>query len=112
MNNPEKIAEKLKDKITELKSKHGGELHLLVAAGEYCIATTPSPAQYQQFKDYAADDRKRTHALETLTRACVVYPDPAGLDVLLERKPGLATSFGGKLTELAGAVEEVEAKKL
>jgi hypothetical protein len=112
MKTPEKLAEQLKDKITELKARHSEELHLLVAAGEHCIATSPSPAQYQQFKDYAADDRKRTRALEMLTRACVVHPDPAGLEALLGRKPGLATSFGGKLLELAGAVEEVEAKKL
>jgi hypothetical protein len=32
--------------------------------------------------------------------------------VLLERRPGLATNFGSKLVELAGAVEDVEAKKL
>jgi len=112
MHTTEKLAEKLESKIAELKVRHGVDLHLLVAADEHCIATSPSPAQYQQFKDYAADDRKRTRALEMLTRACVVHPDPAGLEAMLGRKPGLATSFGGKLLELAGAVEEVEAKKL
>jgi regulator of sirC expression with transglutaminase-like and TPR domain len=97
--------------VQGLKDKNG-EVYLLSAAGEHVVATVPSSAQFQQFKDYAADDRKRTRALETLTRACVVYPDALAMDVLLERRPGLATSFGSKLVELAGAVEDVEAKKL
>jgi hypothetical protein len=112
MQTADQFVSHLKDKLLDLKSRHGDDIHLLSAAGEHVVATVPSSAQFQQFKDYAADDRKRTRALETLTRACVVYPDAIAMDVLLERRPGLATSFGSKLVELAGAVEDVEAKKL
>ena len=81
--NPDQFLAHVKDRLHDLKARHGDDLHLLSAAGEHVVATVPSAAQFQQFKDYAADERKRTRALETLTRACVVYPDAEALDVLL-----------------------------
>jgi len=104
--------EKLAEITAELKRKHGDDLHLLTASEEQVIARTPSQAEYQRYLDHVNEKTKRTHAHENLTRSCVVYPDHAELDALLERKPGLMTTFGDKLTELAGSVDACEAKKL
>jgi hypothetical protein len=41
----------------------------------------------------------------------VLYPDKEAFDALLEKKPGLVMTFGEKLIELAGATQEVAAKK-
>lgn len=100
------------DVIQKLKAQHGDELHQLTAAGLIFIARPPTRADYLRFTEMAADAKKRARAVEMLTRACIVYPEPDDFDALLERKPGLATSLGGELVELAGAVEEVEVKKL
>jgi hypothetical protein len=106
-----------KSKLSEIVAKAkadnpNAELHLLTVEDDQVIVRVPSGAAYQFFKDMASDDKKKTRALEELTRSCVVYPDATAFDALLERRPGLGTSFGGKLVELAGVVEEVEAKKL
>lgn len=104
--------EKLAELVPGLKQKHGDDIHLVTAEEEQVIVRVPSQAEYQRFLDHAAEKAKRTRAHETLTRSCVVYPEAAEFDRLLERRPGIATVVGDKLTELAGAVEHVEVKKL
>ena len=103
--------------IDQVKAKHSGaELHLLTATvrgdRHEVIVKCPSAAEYQEFRDYLSDDGKKTRAYERLVRSCVVHPEMAGLDALLAQKPGLSTTFGSELTNIAGAVEDVEAKKL
>jgi len=104
--------EQLEQVVPELKKKYGDDIHLITADGDQVIARVPSGEEYQRFLDMAADDRKKTHALDSLSRSCILFPAAAELDQLLAKRPGLTTSFGAKLTELAGAVEDVEAKKL
>ncbi len=97
--------------IERLKAEHG-EVYLLEAAGVAVVARPPSRAEYRRFRARALDEKNRADALEALTRACVVWPEQAEFDTLLEQKPALAEVFGAKLLELAGAVEEAEIKKL
>lgn len=99
------------DVIERLRAEHG-EIYQLEAAGEAVIARPPTRAEYRRFRAKVLDEKGREAALETLTRACVVWPDTSAFDALLERKPALAEVFGAKLLELAGAVEEAELKKL
>jgi hypothetical protein len=103
--------------IEQVKAKYTGvELHLLSATvvGEkhQVIVKSPPPAEYQEFRDYLADDSKKTRAYERLLRSCVVHPETTGLDAMLSAKPGLTATFGSELIQIAGAVEDVEAKKL
>lgn len=109
--------EKLPEIVSKLKAANPGrELRLLTANADEedfeVIVVSPDEAEFQEFKDAIADEAKSSRANPMLTRACVVYPPAADLDLLLQRKPGLGTSFGLKLQELAGAVKEVQAKKL
>jgi hypothetical protein len=94
-------------KLDEIQEKHDGAVPL-TAAGETVVVTTPTRVKWRRFKDAISDDRKKSIAFEILLRDCVVYPDAVGLEAMLERKPGLAETFGAECAELAGAGVEVE----
>jgi hypothetical protein len=97
--------------VEKLKAEHG-ELHLLRASGAEVVVKPPSRAQWKRFRAYVADERRRPDAVESLLRDCVVYPDAAALDGILEKRPGLAETFGNQVVELAGASGEAEKKVL
>jgi hypothetical protein len=91
----------------ELKGKHPGAV-ALTAAGETVAVVAPTRPQWKRFRSTAVDEKRRPEALEQLLRDCLVYPDQAALTAILERKPGLAETFGAEVLELAGAGAEVE----
>ena len=98
--------------IEQLKAEHGDELHLLTA-GRFAVVVTPPPRhKYKRFKSAVLDPKKRDAALETLFLDCVVWPERASIDQLLERYPGMAETFGDKLLELAGVVDDAHLAKL
>ena len=99
------------DTIQRLKAEHG-ELYELEVRGYAVLFRPPRRAEYRRFRALALDEQKRAEALERLTRDCVVWPTPEEFDALLERLPALGEVIGAKLVELAGAMEEVEIKKL
>jgi hypothetical protein len=97
--------------IEDLKAKHG-EVHQLSHAGVEVIVRTPGRAQWKRFRALTADEKRRPDALETLLRDCLLYPSLSDLDAILDRRPGLAETFGGQLVELAGLSGEAEKKDL
>lgn len=97
--------------LAELTEKHPNAV-VLTAEGDSVVVLPPSRAIWKRFRTFAADEKRRPDAFEALLRDCLVHPDKAGLEALLERRPGLAENFGGKLLELAGLAAEVEAKAL
>lgn len=101
-----------KNTIDELKTAHGHELVLVRAAGAELVVRPPTTAEYRRAMDKIGEgERRRVPALEELGRCCCVYPDKAALSALLEQKPGLALTLGGKALELSGVVES-DAEKL
>lgn len=97
--------------LSELQAKNGEVYELTV--GEHTIyIKKPRRPQYVAWKSDANDDRKRPYAGENLLRSCCVYPDTKELAALLEEWPFLTEVFAGKLLEIAGAVQQAEAKKL
>ena len=92
----------------------GAELHLLDALGHQAIAKAPPREQYEFFKTEASHKQagRALAALETLVKGCVVTPDAAGLEKMLDKFPGLVESYGNALIKLAGLTEEATAKKL
>lgn len=78
--------------------------------------------EWRRFKQQSVDAAKRASAAENLFRACTVWTPgaktiesqdvKAAVDDLLERKPGLADTFGNKLAAVLGLDQEAEAKKL
>lgn len=98
--------------VADLKAKHGDDLRTLTAGGVTVIVKSPTRAVWTQFRAATADATKRVVALEQLCRSCIINPSPEDLGALFERKPGLAESFGSRLVELAGAMEEAEVGEL
>lgn len=97
--------------IANLKEKHS-DIYLLEAGEHEVVVRPPTRGEYRRFRAMATDDRKKPEAVETLLRDCVLYPESAEIERLLEKKPALADIFGGKVLELAGATEEARGKQL
>lgn len=99
------------EELAALKAKFG-EINLLEACDEQVLVRTPPYAEWQRFFSMANDPDQRSNALDTLTRACIVYPDKAGVNKLLNLKPALGVTFGNEISELAGLAKKVSRKKL
>lgn len=98
--------------IEKLKSEHGEIHRLTVGTGEAVVVKLPSRAVWKRFRKNTRDAERSADAGEQLLRDCVVHPSPDDFSAMLEKRPGLAEAFGGKLVELAGGVEDAEAEKL
>lgn len=102
--------------LASLKAKYGTVFEIKIPASDYDDAVSVfvkrvPKADWKRFRSMASDDAQRADALETLTWACVVYPDAAGFGAMLEERPGLAEKIGGKLVDMAGGEKSAEVKK-
>jgi hypothetical protein len=97
--------------VEELKAKHGA-LHSLSVGDAEVIVKAPRGEIWRRYRTQLLDEQKRIVATENLVRGCVVWPDKAGLDSMLDARPGLAEAFGRELVKMAGAGEDVEKKAL
>jgi len=97
--------------IERIKAEHG-EVYVLEAAGVSVVVRPPSRAAMKRFFNLSSREDRRYEALEALLQDSAVYPEPAELARLLEKKPGLVAPFGEKLVALAGATEEAEFRPL
>lgn len=106
------------DKIQELKSKHGEKLKVIpIPATEFdaeceVVIKRPPRGEYKRFRAMLFDEEQKAMALETLARSCVVFPEAADFNKMLDERPALAETIGGKCAEFAGAEGKVDAKKL
>lgn len=98
-------------KLQQLKDQYG-DIYELSAMDASVYVKAPSRPSVKRFFATISDDKRRFEALEQLLRDCVVDPSQDELDKLLDRKPGLVATFGGKLMELAGAQEEATFRTL
>ena len=98
------------EKLDELRAKHGAL---------YSVDTEHGPVVYRgcnriEFRQWKAnrdDDAKKLVADEILARACVVYPDAAAFDSVLDKLPALATLLQSEIIEVSGGAK-LAAKKL
>jgi hypothetical protein len=103
------------ERIRELKDKFPhSDLSLITApTGEVVVLRNPSREEWRRFKVKAADERKRSDAMEQLLSICVVEPSAVALDSMLEKRPALLETFCDELFEMAGlAKRDVEKKAL
>lgn len=100
--------------LAEVRAKHPtASLHLLEFDDGAIVAKQPTPGEWKRFVTATLADRGQSaNALETLVRSCLVWPDPAAFDALIEERPALIQRLGDKLSDIAGASENVRAKKL
>lgn len=102
------------DVIERVKKEHpGSELRQFSTSEGAVICKAPSRAEFKRFRTMWNDGgQQRAQAFETLLYGCAVYPDRKGLADLLDRRPGLAETFGSSLASWAGLGEEAVEKKL
>lgn len=106
------------EQISALKAKHGDKLKVIpIPATEFdpeceVVIKRPPRGEYKRFRAMLFDEEQKAGALETLARSCVVYPEPAEFNKMLDERPALAETVGGKCAEFAGAEGKVDAKKL
>jgi hypothetical protein len=99
--------------VEQLKVANAGvPLTMLTAQGESIVVRpVPRPA-WKRFRAAVDGGTRMNDNLELLLLDCLVYPDRQAFTTLLERKPGLAETFGHRLAREAGYAAEVDAKKL
>ena len=105
------------DEIARLRSQHG--IVALVSFKESSFAPAaevvvkmPPRGEYKRYRAMLFDDSQRPMALETLARACTVYPDKEALDRMEMERPAMWERVGNRVTELAGGDDDVSVKKL
>lgn len=89
--------------IDALKQKlNVSRLYQLEAkSGESVLVRMPTTGDWRRFRSQLHEERKRVDAPETLLRSCIVHPDKAGFDAMVEEMPGLLDNFAAQLVELA-----------
>lgn len=95
------------EQIEKVKAEHPRAV--VLTAGGVSVAVVPPTRQiWRRFKTFVTDEKRRSDAYEVLLRDCLVHPDAAGLESILDQRPALAETFGAEVAELAGAGLEVE----
>ncbi len=102
------------EQIADLKAKHGARLEMISdESGDLEVVVKPPPeAEWDRFTTMLLDDEQKPRAMKTLVRSCVVYPEAAELKRLIAEQPGIVSTIGGQLSEMAGASRAVSRKKL
>jgi hypothetical protein len=97
--------------IERIKAEHG-EVYVLEAAGASVVVRPPSRAAMKRFFNLSSREDRRYEALEALLQDSAVYPEPAELARLLEKKPGLVGPVWDKLVSHARGPEEADFRPL
>jgi len=106
------VADLTKEKIEELKQKHGDVAGFSIL-GQVFVLRTPTRPEFRRCMDRSdGGTGKSSDALEELAASCVVFPDAAETAALFTKKPGIALKLGNKALEMAGVVEVEEVKLL
>lgn len=95
--------------IEQLKAAHG-ELRMVAGV----VFRQPHRAEWDRYTDKLLSDKTQiSRAARELAAACVVWPDSAALTKALDDRPALLLNqILSALTEMAGADDEEEVKKL
>lgn len=88
--------------------------HKRIAVVDYqgyeIVLRRPKDGEYKRFRSLSVDEKKRLQALEDLTRALIVYPQPEAVAGIQEEFVAFYESMGAHALELAGLVQS-EARK-
>jgi len=99
--------------IRELKSKYPGvDLHAVSVSGSTWVLRTPSAESWDAFQSEILREKDRVSAMRNYVLDNIVWPARADVLAVFAKKPALPTTISTKLTELAGASDELDVKKL
>lgn len=103
----------LDEAVAAAKAQYpGAELLQLGSASGQFVFRVPTSTELGPFRKRISDRDQRAGALENLVRTCLVYPDRAGFDAAVLKRPMLIEKWGDELTDAAGGAEDIEVKKL
>lgn len=94
-----------KEKIEELEATHK---RIAVVRGNgdppawEIVMRKPTRAEYKMFRAQLTNPAQAPDAQEILVRKCVVYPDAAAFDAMLEDYPAIPEAVGDALRRLIG----------
>lgn len=118
----EKKADDFDQVVDQLKSEHGGNLHLVGDEPDQVVVKVPPAVEWDRFNAMIVDEDRKAKAIPMLTRNCVVWAPGAAstsrkdvlvaYDAIMAAKPGLAQTYGNQLVKLAGLAREATVKKL
>lgn len=99
-------------KLAELKDIHG-EVFVLRQSGVRVVCRLPKSEEYDRFRDELEKERgkKPIQAIERVFRQTCVWPPKDELAVILEKRQGLALTFGNAILEQAGIGEGCAVEK-
>jgi hypothetical protein len=101
--------------IEKLKQDNSGhELRLVMCPdGSEMVVKSPDKTTYNMFMADVTNDRKdKAVSMEAYAKRCVVYPDRSSVDTVFTRYPAFSANIAKLLNEMAGSVDELDAKKL
>ena len=101
--------------VTELKSKYPGVDLMNVKApdGTRVVIKTPEAGVWQKHVADTLDDKKdKTIVMNALALQCVVYPDRQSMAAMLAKYPAYSSTLTNQLRQMAGQLDELDAKKL
>lgn len=98
-----------KEQVAEARAKYPEAKHYVVGKDEV-VVRPPNRSEWRRFKRALTDDSKKADAAEQLLSDCCVLPSKDELAAMLERRPGLAEIFGGKVMLLAVGEEGAQEK--
>lgn len=95
--------------VAGLKAQYSGRRLLKLTSGAAeVVALSPNLAEMAKHKAMLDDKAQAGAAMESLVRACIVFPDRAGLDALLADRPLLVETWFRVLRKEAGFEEKVD----
>lgn len=97
-------------KREELEAKHGEILAVRTKAGPAAFIG-PTRTQYRRHLTSLNDEKSRPERIEELVLLCLVWPDKATMNAMIERKPGIAPTCYSAILTFSGLEDDKETKK-
>lgn len=94
------------EKIDALKTEHGDLKRVRTKRSGDIVVRGPNLGEWRRWRAESADVKKRAQAVETLVRACVVYPDPPAFSALVEKAPATIEQLAESVLELGGLEDD------
>lgn len=102
-----------KEKIDELKAKHGNIRVIRHSKFKDAVAVVriPDMDDYQMYRDHVHESERRSTAMVALVNECIVWPEDGERTALFNKYPAFYETVGNKLIAEAGADEAATVEK-
>lgn len=101
--------------IEKAKSEHPGTPIYRLACEDYdteIIVRAPTSTEWKRFRSMQQDDEQSPLALRALVLDCLIVPSREDFMLALEKRPGLAETFGRHVIKIGGVSAATIVEKL